>query len=364
MQELGISSHFHLKAIMNKCYASWLSDDKYCQTNGDTDIERELALCYQDSVVLSYDDLKAKLRYMPIEVIKKAIASSPDFIQVSKTSYTHISKIEFDEKECNLICANIPKEVSDSGFVSLKSFTIPSNLLNNPDIPESTLKNIIFQKYLSDRFELHNNLIALKGSNISIDEFIKQYCLSQNSIQFKSLMDTLNFYFPNNHSVAIQCIHKYMIRIREDLLVADCNVDFDIDRIDQHLAKFVNSYIVPLQAINNFTLFPYTGYPWNWFLLESFCRRFSKLFRYSCLHSNNKNLGAICKASVKATDYLDVLTQVVITESVPLDTESITKYLVDNKYVSNHFASAEKIRNKAKGLLSEKASAPVFSSIK
>ncbi|MDR1641845.1 MAG: hypothetical protein LBT59_19300, partial [Clostridiales bacterium] len=102
--------------------------------------------------------------------------------------------------------------------------------------------------------------------------------------------------------------------------------------------------VIPLQEVNSFYAFPLLkDHAWNWFLLESYCRHFSKLYRYECLAVNSCNVGAIYKKSAGFDSYHHVLAQAVLDDDISLDKASVGDFLFENKYIAQRTKSIDDI---------------------
>lgn len=68
--------------------------------------------------------------------------------------------------------------------------------------------------------------------------------------------------------------------------------------------------------------------------IESYCRRFSKLFGFQCLSVNSKNVGAIYRKESGFTDYIEVLATAVADSDVDLKERTIGDFLFESGYVA------------------------------
>jgi hypothetical protein len=153
----------------------------------------------------------------------------------------------------------------------------------------------------------------------------------------------------NNHSLFVA--YDTMIRIDKRTFVSDDEIRFDIEAVDAALGLFVRKNVIPLQAVTSFTSFPYiNGYSWNLYLIESYCRRFSKRFMYQCLSVNSRNVGAIFKRSAGFTDYAEVLAAVVANAGIELDMIKVGDFLFDSGYIARRTSVISDVITKAQVL--------------
>ena len=131
-----------------------------------------------------------------------------------------------------------------------------------------------------------------------------------------------------------------MIRVDKEHFVSDSEISFDIEATDNALLLFVSKDVIPLKAVTSFSSFPYiSGYPWNLYLLESYCKRFSRLFNCQCLSVNSRNVAAIFRRSSGFMDYIDVLANAVAASNVELDIKIVGAYF--SKWIFAQRTSAD-----------------------
>ena len=157
------------------------------------------------------------------------------------------------------------------------------------------------------------------------------------------------------YPVVIDAASSIMIRIDRDTYVSDDQLSFDVTKIDSILDVIIDGYI-GLREVNSFGLFPFCGQSWNLFLLESYCRRFSKKYTYRCITANNRNAGVIISKEIEM-DYLQIMTNAVARSSCALNEDDVLRFLVDagyilrrnNSYVAQLISDAKEIRERGNG---------------
>lgn len=317
-----------------KNYDLWFYKN-YCLTDKNITVESEIMRCYETAVFLSYDQLKSRLPYIPIAVIRQTLAQNSSFIWVSTGLYTHVGKIEFDDAERRDACAKIEDAVSRCDFATLNSINVRASLELNPDLSESAIKSGFFQVYLADRFEKHGNIVTQKGKALRAVTLFELYCRAQNRLTLDDLVAVEVAINGSNHRQSLLAAYNNMVRIDRDTFVGDGEIHFDIDAADAALDLFVQGNIIPLRMVTSFTSFPYMdGYTWNLFLLESYCRRFSKRYTFQCLSVNSNNVGAIFKKSANFADYTEALAFAVAYAPLELNNKDVGDYLLENGYIA------------------------------
>jgi hypothetical protein len=128
--------------------------------------------------------------------------------------------------------------------------------------------------------------------------------------------------------------YAVMVRTDENAFVAERYVDFDKSAIDKAIDQFLNGgEYTPLRAVTTFALFPHCGQPWNLFLLESYCRRFSDNFRFEVLSVNSTNAGVIVRKHSRLT-YFDIMADAVAKSGISLDEKTVLNFLATSGYTS------------------------------
>jgi hypothetical protein len=298
-------------------------------------MESKIVKCFNDSCEVSIDTLKERLPSIPEEELKKTLTNSRNFFETRDNTYTHFSKINFDEAERKEICSLIKGKVATNNFVSLTSINALSIVALNPEFSEATLKSIIFDFFLSGEYARRGNIVTLKGSRFTASEVLKDHCATNKVVYFNDLNALELDVYGKLHGAALMIGNTLKFRVDLDTFIPITDIQFDVEATDTAINSFIPKDIIPLQAVTSFASFPSVeGYPWSWFLLESYCRHYSKLFKYQCLAVNSCHVGAIFKKACKFPTYQDVLAHIIVNDSLSLDKKYIGEYFFENKYVA------------------------------
>ena len=130
----------------------------------------------------------------------------------------------------------------------------------------------------------------------------------------------------------IEAANAVMVRIDKDDFIADRFIQFDTDRIDAALDYVITDDFIGMQEITTFSTFPFCGYGWNPYLLESYCRRFSKKYKYETRRANSSNSGAIVVMSCTLS-YHDIMTQAVARSGRDLQQSEVFDFLTEAGYI-------------------------------
>ena len=351
MQEIHIFSAELLKTVLISFLPSLHYSRVYFSVTSSVSLESEVLRCYETAVCLSFEQLKEKLPYAPLDKIKQVLAQNSYYIWVRKGVYTHTSKLEIDKDEQQAIGWKIEEEIADHGYISLTTIDVLDNLGLNPEMSETAVKNGLFQVCFADQYEKRGNIITSKGTSLDSVAVFKDYCLTHDRLTLDQLMRFEKEIYGRVHSRSLFVAYDTMIRTDKDTFVSDYKIRFDTDTIDNALDLFVHRDVIPLQAVTSFTSFPYIdGYKWNLYLLESYCKRFSKRFMYQCLSVNSMNVGAVFRRSAGFEDYLDVLATAIAVSNIELNDKVVGDYLFEKRYVAQRTSAVSKVVAKARVL--------------
>ncbi|MDR1379454.1 MAG: hypothetical protein LBJ36_10450 [Synergistaceae bacterium] len=340
LREARIFSSDLLKTMLSHVFPLLRYSKNYFSTESNVTVESEVSRCYKSAIYLSYEQLKAKLPYVPLEKIKQALAQNNDFLWVYPGIYIHTKKMEFDESERYATEAKVETEIVEHGYASLALLDVPNSLELNPELSKTAVKNGLFQLFLADRYEKRGNIITPKGKPLNSVAIFEHYCLTHDHLTLDELSALEKDINGSVHSQALLVAYDVMVRVDKDDFVADAEIDFDVETTDNALGLFIHTDVIPLRTVTSFTSFPYIeGYRWNLFLLESYCRRFSQQFQYQCLVINSRNVGAIFRESARFADYTDVLAFAAANADVELREKEVGDFLFDSGYVAARTAN-------------------------
>jgi hypothetical protein len=180
---------------------------------------------------------------------------------------------------------------------------------------------------------------------------MKDYCVSFDRCSLDDLFCyQKDFIGDNNKGISLEAGLSVLIRIDKDIFVSDQYVDFDCDSIDKLIDNYVHGDYLPLKSFTTFATFPHCGQVWNLFLLESYCRKFSQMFRFDTPSVNSRNTGAVVRKSCELS-YTDIMADAIAKAKIPLKSPFIGKFLYENGYTGRRTTTkAYEIIEKAKVL--------------
>jgi len=303
-------------------------------------LESEILRVWGDDVLLTYEQLAERLQYIPQERIKSALGQNGDFIWNNRGRFTHISKLEVTEEERAAICEMTERKCNAHGYMSMTDLPLEEIAEYHNELSTAAVYSAVFRICLSDKFEKRGKIVARKGDKLDITTLITEYCRTVDKCSLEEIQQYENDLIGEVHVlIALEVGYAVMVRTDKDTFVAEKYVAFDTDAIDDAIALLVGEKYLPLQSFTTFVAFPHCGQPWNLFLLESYCRRFSKRYRFNALTYNSQNLGAVICRSCGST-YTEIMADAVAKSETPLDQESVRGYLGANGYTGKKSITA------------------------
>jgi hypothetical protein len=296
-------------------------------------IECEVLRVWGDDVLLSYEQLSERLPYIPIDKIKYVLSQSGDFIWNSEGVYANISKVDITDEEHASITDFVARAYLKDGYASLSDIPIGEIAERNFELSFTAVQNAAFAIVLADKYDKRGKIVIRKGDILDALSIMKEHCRSLEKCSLRDLLDFERELTGESHRwIPMEAGYATMIRSDENTYLAEKYVCFNTYEIDNVLDQFIESNYLPLRNITTFSVFPDCGQVWNLFLLESYCRRFSKQFRFEVLAVNSKNAGVIVRKNHKAS-YIEIMADAVAVSDIEFEKTAIEDFLCSNGYI-------------------------------
>jgi len=297
-------------------------------------LANEILRVWSDEALNTYDQLAERLTYIPLDRIKYELGQNGDFIWNSVGTFSHISQIEINEEEVENICAVAIQECNNRGYVSITDLPFGEIVERNYKLSITAVHNAVYRVCLADKFDKKGKIVTRKGDVLDALTIMKEHCRTIDKCSLDDLQEFERELTGEIHRwIPMEAGNSILIRIDKDTYVADRYVQFDVDRIDKVIDLMVRDrHHLPLKAFTTFSTFPDCGQAWNLFLLESYCRRFSRKFRFDALSVNSRNAGAVIRASC-VMNYMEIMADAVANSETPLTETSAGRFLFENGYI-------------------------------
>jgi len=296
-------------------------------------VEEEILRVWGDNILQTYGQLAEKLRYIPIDRIKNALCQNDNFIWNSVETFSHVSKIDITDEERELIRDVVVQKCAVLGYTSIVDLPVAEITERNYKLSTTAVHNAVYRICLYSNFDKRGKIVTYKGNTINAQTIMKEYCRTIDKCSLNDLLDYEKELTGEVHRwMSMEAGNAVLIRVNKDTYLADKYVHFDADAIDNAIGLFVKGDYLPLKSFTTFGIFPDCGQPWNLFLLESYCRRFSKKFRFDAPAVNSWNAGAVIRKTNKL-DYESIIVDAVANANVILNVSTVNQFLYENGYI-------------------------------
>ena len=352
----SVISEDMLKGMLKKLYPAYLHKSNYFLTkrNNGTElaiIKNEIMRVWRGDILLNYEQISERLPYIPLEKIKYVLAQNGDFIWNSTEVYTHIGMVDISDEERSEIENYVANACRTVGYASISDVPLGELREHNYELTLTAIHNAVFAIVLSNKYDKRGKIITRKGDMLDALTIMKEHCRIIDKCSLQDLLDYERELTGETHRwIPMEAGYAVLVRTAKNSFVAEKYVRFDIDRIDDALDLFVTGDYLPLKSITTFATFPYCGQVWNLFLLESYCRRFSRRFRFEVLAVNSRNAGAIVRKNCRLT-YSEIMADAVAVSGVELDKVSVIEFLCSTGYIGKRsYAKTEELIEQAKAI--------------
>ena len=355
LYNFGIFSVNMLRAFIEKNYADIFCKWGYVYLQPDVSPSDLIRQVFNERESWSFDELVERLPCIKQDTIRAAL-NGPEYFRIGTGVYTHIDNLDLPDSEGEKIVSFVRERLQSKDYVIANELDLSYFEALNPHCPFPAIRDAVYNKFLANQYSKSGQIITSIGKKLRVLDILEQYCREAETASFEELNSFEATFDPEgrSHSACLIAAHNVMVRVSEDLFVAESKVSFDVERIDEAIALYCRDNFIPLKSVADFSLFPYAGYHWNLFLLESYVRKFSRLFKYDVRAVNSANIGVIVRKSFTYGDYDDILPIALAKSSLSLnDKKAAGDYLFDNGYIgwrnlgkneSKILANAKKLR--------------------
>lgn len=331
----GIFSVDILRAFIEKTYADVFCKRDYVYLQPDISPSDLIRQVFVERETWSFDELFDRLPCLKQDTIRATLNGS-DYHRIETGVYMHIENMDLPDSEGKNVDAFVRKRLQSKDYVIANELDLTRFETLNPHCPFSAIRDAVFNKFLSNNYIKSGQVITRIGEKLRVLDILEQYCREAETASFEELNSFEATFDPEGrtHSTCLIAAHNVMVRVSADLFVKESKVSFDVDRTDEAIALYCQDNFIPLKKVVDFSLFPYAGYPWNLFLLESYVRKLSCLFKYDVRAVNSANIGVIVRKSFTYGEYDDLLAIALAESSLSLNNKkAVGDYLFDNGYI-------------------------------
>jgi len=309
-------------------------------------VRHEILDIWGEKTLWTYEQLEQCL-YIPLDAIKQVMGQQREFLWVSEGTYTHISHVNIDDEVKKKLRQEAQNLAQGKDFWSIKELPVDDVLAANYELETKTnsaIYDAVYALCLEADFdrkgdtltrkqqEQHDHAQGKMAQKMSAIERMREYCRSRDVCTLSEMRELAN-QFTKNGVTHLRAGVEVMIRLDEEHYVSDSYVNFDIVRTDEVISAIVTGDYLVLRDFVTFAHFPDCGEEWNLFLLESYCRRFSRKFRFEAPQYNNNNVGIVIRRESSFRNYNDLLADALAHANVDLKRQTVGQFLYDSGYI-------------------------------
>lgn len=321
---------------------------KYIAKNAYVKIDplEEIRNCLKEyAQPMQYDDIFAALSHLPQSKIKSILRSNKEFVNNARGEYFHESIVSLSDEEMENIANIISYYIEDREFISGRELynavqeKYPDVIENNSFCSVYGFRDALkykMSKRFPFRFLFNGNIISRNGQEeLSPADVFSHYAKKHDSFEMTELQ-----YFANELGISftgsyLEAVYADALRISKDKFVSKNQAQFAVAEIDSVIDRTCLGNYIAISDITNFDIFPYAGFAWNSYLLESYVAAYSQ--KYMLLHTSyntTKCVGAIVKRTAGIRTFDDLIVAVLVNSNIELIEEAALQFLVDSGYLA------------------------------
>ena len=308
-------------------------------------VQHEILDIWGEKTLWTYEQLEERL-YIPLDAIKQVLGQQREFLWVAEGTYTHISRVNIDDGVKEKLQQEAQNLAQGRDFWSIKELPVDDVLAANYELETKTnsaIYDAVYAICLEADFDRKGDTLTRKqqeddhvqgkmAQKMSAIDRMREYCRSRDVCTWSEIREIAN-QFTKNRVIFLRAAIEVMIRLDEENFVSDSHVHFDIVRTDEVISEIVTGDYLVLRDFVTFVHFPDCGAEWNLFLLESYCRRFSRKFRFEAPQFNHINVGIVIRRASSFRNYNDLLADAVAHANVDLKRQMVGQFLYDSGYI-------------------------------
>ena len=362
MEDHYITSADQLKAIMKQCRQNIFDDlakiyfaKNFVSLLGEQmekdAVTIELQRVWGESQTRCADELAEQLPAIPEEYVRRYLSGNTAFVWISDGTYFSMQRFIITEEEKEAILSFVSEECDNKGYASISDVPFGNTEEENYELTTVGLQEAVYNAVLLNQYYLNGKILTKDNKSLDVVTLAKQYLIGKNECTFDEMDKKVEEIAGTRYRyMAYDALYSTMVRVDKNRYVAHQYVKFDVDAIDEILSEMIKDKFLAIKEITSFALFPVCGFPWNHYLLESYCYSYSKRYCLKVVGFNDKNAGIIAENDV--TDgYTELLARAAARAKIELSMEAVGQYYFETGYMGKRsFADLESTVERAKAL--------------
>ena len=330
-----------LRALLRTSDSQFYFADKYFAISKFVrldDVIEYLVRSLPAELSFSIEQIREQLSYVPPEEIERILNFPRKYTRTIDGRYLLTDKLSFDVAEVATVRTVLLSELRADGHAIFNIQDFPNTLALNPELSDTTLRSVLFEKFLSKDFSRRGNILTVRGMTVGSTNLLKRFCTLRDELTLNELNDRARKLGLTRRTAILNAASESMIRVSKNLFVKESFIKFNASAIDEALSPFVQGKIISLRDVTNFSKFDSVkdtrGFEWEWnlYLLESFLRKRSRRYKFHTSRAVDSVNGAICPREKIFLSYIDLMSAMVVQERVPLDMQAVDEFLLGKNF--------------------------------
>lgn len=243
------------------------------------DVVRLFQECYEP---ITYTQMSEQLWYIPMDRIKYALVREKSIVLIDQETYFYAPNFPISTHELAALQQAMRRQIEDEDFLVARSLRelmklhCPNAVMDTANWKDWGVRNVMAW-LLRDQFDFNGAIICEKGAGMDTHMVFHSYCKSHDRItmdELKNLCSQLDV-----SGIYWDSVLAEMVRISRDEFLSKRLISFDSESTDRVLEQACPGDYMPLKDFTLFMSLPGVAVPWNGFLLESYLRDYSRIFR-------------------------------------------------------------------------------------
>lgn len=235
--------------------------------------------CYEP---ITYAQMAEQLWYIPIDRIKHELVTEKSIVMIEQETYFYAPNFPISTHELAALQRAMHRRIEDEGFLVARSLRelmqayCPNAVMDTASWKDWGVRNVMAW-LLQDQFDFNGVVICAKGMGMDTHRVFRSYCKAHERVTMDELkdlcaqLDVSGIYWDS--------VLAEMVRISRNEFLSKRLIAFDPESTDRVLEQACPGDYMPLKDFTLFMSLPGVSVPWNGFLLESYLRDYSHIFR-------------------------------------------------------------------------------------
>ena len=235
--------------------------------------------CYEP---ITYAQMAERLWYIPMDRIKHELVTEKSIVMIEQETYFYAPHFPISTHELAALQRAMHRHIEDEGFLvarglrELMQTYCPNAVMDTASWKDRGVRNVMAW-LLRDQFDFNGVVICAKDAGMDTHMVFRSYCKSHERVTMDELKDLCTQL--DISGIYWDSVLAEMVRISRNEFLSKRLIAFDSESTDRVLEQACPSDYMPLKDFTLFMSLPGVAVPWNGFLLESYLRDYSRIFR-------------------------------------------------------------------------------------